>query len=63
MLHLYSWVGEEVDGCFTMCFKSIFNLGSFMFIIKADMDFRGPRNNSVKYTLCIKSHIFKLEGT
>lgn len=34
-----------------------------MFIIKADMDFRGPRNNSVKYTLCIKSHIFKLEGT
>lgn len=34
-----------------------------MYIIKTDMDFRGPRNDSVKDRLYIKSYTFKSEGT
>lgn len=54
-------VGGGEDVCLAMC--SIFNLGYYVYIIKADMNFRGPRNDSSEDRLYIKKYIFKLEGT
>lgn len=34
-----------------------------MYIIKAAMDFKGPRDDSARDRSHIKSYIFKLEGT
>lgn len=63
MLHLYSWLGEGHVFVW-LCALSLFLIwGIYMHIRKADMDFRGSSNDSIKNRWYIKSYIFKWEGT
>lgn len=54
-------VGGGEDVCLAMC--SIFNLRYYVYIIQADMNFRGPGNDSSEDRLYTKKYLFKLEGT